>query len=355
MHDRYQRQRALSAIGEAGQNRLRAAHAVVVGIGALGCVTADHLARAGVGRLTLIDRDIVDRTNLHRQSLYTEADADAGTPKAVAAHARLTAANSDIHIHPAIADITAARAESILFPTDAPPPDAIIDGTDNFDTRYILNDLSVKRTVPLIYAGVVGTRGTLAALIPGRTPCLRCLATDPPAPGTVETCDTAGVLGPAVGAIASLQAAEAIKILSGHLDAIRASMLEIDAWSGLIRTIDLAGLRDPVCPCCARREFAFLRPTATDGATVLCGRTTVQITPRNGTPIDLPALAARMHAAGAPTRCAPQFLRASLDAERRESPDAPITLTVFADGRALISGVSTTQRARSLYARYVGL
>ena len=354
MQDRYQRQRMVGRIGEAGQARIGAAHAVVVGVGALGCVTADHLVRAGVGRVTVIDRDIVDRSNLHRQSLFTEADADAGVPKAEAARARLSAANSEVEVRAVIADVTGPRAEGLVFGPDAPAPDVLIDGTDNFETRYVLNDLSVSRGVPLVYAGVVGTRGTAAALVPGRTPCLRCIAPEPPAPGTVETCDTAGVIGPAVGVVASWQAAEALKILSGNAHDAGRVMVDLDVWSGVVRTIALEGLRDPACPCCVGRVFEFLRAAPGEGATVLCGRGTVQITPRSVGAVDLGAVEARMGATVRTHRSA-LFVRATLEGERRESEENPVVLTVFGDGRALVSGVSTAERARTIYARYVGL
>ena len=352
MHDRYARQRALPQIGADGHHRIAAAHAVIIGVGALGCVCADHLARAGIARLTLIDRDIVDHTNLHRQPLFTEADADAGLPKVEAASARLRAVNSALAIEPRVADLTGPRAEALVLSESTPT--IIIDGTDNFDTRYILNDIAVKHGIPLIYAGVVGTRCTVAALIPTRTPCLRCIAPVPPPAGSIESCDTAGVLGPAVGAVASLQAALALRAIAAPHDPHPGVMLEIDAWTLAVRSIDLAPLRDPRCPCCGRREFPFLAPGASPPATVLCGRSTVQITPPAPATLDLPALAARI----APTlhsRVSTLALRIPLPAERADAAHDTVVLTVFPDGRALVSGITSPERARSIYARYIGL
>jgi len=355
MHDRYHRQRILSEIGERGQAHLRAGHAVLVGIGALGCITADMLARAGVGTITLIDRDIVDATNLQRQSLFTENDAREGTPKAEAARARLNAVNSAVDIRAVIADVTPARAEELIFSRQAPPPTAIVDGTDNFETRYILNDVSVKRSVPLVYGGAVGTRGTVAALVPGTTPCLRCLAPSPPKPGTVETCDTTGVLGPVVGIVASMQSAEAIKILSGNIGAVSGALVSIDAWRGEFRTVALRGTRDPACPCCGAQKFEFLESRSASGASVLCGRHTVQVTPStHGRSVDLMAIESKLGAAALTMRT-DSLVRATLDAERTEDAGHPVVVTVFADGRALISGIASPERARAIYARYVGL
>ncbi len=250
MDDRYHRQRIVPMIGDTGQARIRGGHAVIVGVGALGCVVADLLVRAGAGTITLIDRDIVDPTNLHRQTLFTEADAAAGAPKAEAARARIAQVNSQVAVRPVIADLTSSAAEALVFAREAPAPTVIVDGTDNFETRYILNDLSVKRGVPLVYGGAVATRGTVAALVPGITACLRCIAPELPAAGTTDTCDTAGVLGPAVGVVASLQAAEAIKILSGNTDAIVGALISIDVWTGEMRRLELKWLRDSACTCC---------------------------------------------------------------------------------------------------------
>jgi len=354
MDDRYHRQRIVPQIGDAGQARIRAAHAVIVGVGALGCVVADHLVRAGVGMVTVIDRDIVDPTNLHRQTLFTEADASSGAPKAEAARARLTQVNSGVVVRAVIADLTPATAERIVFAREVPVPAVIVDGTDNFETRYVLNDLAVKRAVPVVYGGAVGTRGAVGAIVPGVTACLRCIAPDPPSAGAVETCDTAGVLGPAVGVIASMQSAEAIKILSGHTEAVTGALVSIDVWTGDIRRVEIRGASDPGCPCCGGRRFEFLEARSASGASVLCGRQTVQVTPGTPAGIDLDAIGARLRAV-ARTTSTGQFVRAALDAERPESPDRPVVLTVFPDGRALISGIASPDRARSIYTRYVGL
>jgi adenylyltransferase/sulfurtransferase len=357
MDDRYHRQRIVPKIGESGQSRIRAGHAVIVGVGALGCVVADLLTRAGIGTVTLIDRDVVDATNLHRQTLFTEADATAGAPKAEAARIRLAHVNAEVAVRPVIADLTATSAEGLVFPREAPAPTVIVDGTDNFETRYVLNDLAVKHGVPLVYGGAVGTRGTVAALVPGMTACLRCIAPEPPAPGSVDTCDTAGVLGPVVGVVASMQAGEAIKILSGNTEAVVGALIWLDVWTGETRRVQLKGLRDPACPCCGARRFSFLESRSSSGASVLCGRHTVQVMPSapvTGVPVDLGAIGARLRGV-ARTTTTGQFVRASLDGERSESPDRPVVLTVFGDGRALISGIASPERARSIYARYVGL
>ncbi len=351
---RYHRQMLLPGIGEAGQRRLLAAHAAIVGCGALGCVIADTLARAGVGHLTIIDRDVVEATNLQRQSLFTEADAAAGLPKAEAARRRLAEVNSGVRITAHIADFTPDEATRLAgFAGD--PPAALLDGTDNFETRLLLNDLAVQRGVPLIYGGAVGTRGMMAVILPGEGPCLRCIMPQPPAPGTMATCDTAGVLGPVATIIGAAQAAEAIKLLAGAREVVSRTMLDFDIWGGTRRRLDLGRMRDPDCPCCARREFDWLEGKQGAGAASLCGRSAVQIAGASGQTIDLAALGARLSGHGAAT--ANDFLmRIALADEQRdaETGAGPVELTVFADGRAIVGGVTDPARARAIYARYVG-
>lgn len=348
MPSRYHRQEILPGVGPDGQERLSRSHAAIVGLGALGCVIADHLARAGVGTLTLIDRDLVDRTNLQRQSLYTERDAADALPKAEAARRRLAEVNSQVALRPHIADLTAANADALLHPR----PDVLLDGTDNFETRYLLNDLAVRDGVPLVYGGVVATRGMQMTIRPGATPCLRCLFEQPPPPGTQPTCDTAGVLGPAVGIVASCQAADALRLLLGHGEAIPPTLLEFDLWSGRRRRLDLAATRRDDCPCCAHRRFQFLDRAAAAATTSLCGQEAIQISPgRRGEPLDLQALAARLARSGA-VDARPFMLRLTLAAE---SGTGAQTLTVFRDGRAIVAGVTSPEQARALYARYIGI
>ncbi len=229
----------LPGVGEAGQRRLGGAHAVVVGCGALGTVSGQLLVRAGVGHVTLVDRDVVERTNLQRQFLFTEADADAGRPKALAAAERLVEANPTVRVRPLVRDVTAANAESLLSIPDAPRADVLVDGTDSFETRLLLNDLAVKHGLPLVYGGAVATRGMLATILPAAPgapwepgPCLRCLFDAAPPPGASATCDTAGVLGPVTSAVAALQAAEALKVLLGAWERVDRCLTVIDQWTG---------------------------------------------------------------------------------------------------------------------------
>lgn len=350
---RYHRQQILPGIGDAGQDRLARSHAAVVGLGALGSAIADHLARAGVGRLTLIDRDLVDATNLQRQSLYTERDAAEQSPKAEAARRRLTEVNSEITLDAHIADLTPRNIAQLLA-GPAGRPDVILDGTDNFETRYLLNDLAVRDGVPFVYGGVVGTRGMQTTIRPGTTPCLRCLFEDPPAPGTQPTCDTAGVLGPVVAIVAGCQASDAIRLMLGQGDRIPASLLEFDLWAGHRRRLDLTDARRENCPCCGLRRFEFLAGGNASAAATLCGQNAVQISPpdRPGRPLDLGSLAERLGGVGE-VRLTSFMVRATLPAGPDGSQER-CTLTVFRDGRAIVSGTALPDRARALYARYVG-
>ncbi|HTL53851.1 MAG TPA: ThiF family adenylyltransferase, partial [Planctomycetota bacterium] len=250
---RYHRQMILPAIGRPGQERLGRATAAVVGLGALGTVSADFLARAGVGRLILVDRDCLEITNLQRQVLYTEADARERKPKAVAAAERLREVNSEIDIEPRVQDLDAARTEALVREVDL-----IVDGSDNFETRYVLNDACVKNKKPWVYGAAVGSAGLCMCIVPGRTPCLRCLFEDPPPQGTAPTCDTVGVLGPVTGVIGAWQAGEAIKLLSGNLAAISPRLLSIDLWSDQFRGLNTGETRRANCPCCGKHQYEFL-------------------------------------------------------------------------------------------------
>ncbi|MFC4600466.1 ThiF family adenylyltransferase [Cohnella hongkongensis] len=340
---RYARQARFSAIGAEGQRRLLQARAAVVGVGALGCAIANHLARAGVGSLTLIDRDIVDRSNLQRQMLFDEADAAAGTPKAAAAAGRLAAVNGGISITPRIADLNAFNAERLL--EDA---DIVLDGTDNFSARYLINEFSVKHGVPWVYGGAVGASGMTLTVVPEATPCLRCLFPSAPPGGALDTCETAGVLAPIVDTIASVQAMEAIKLLSGRSDALHGSLLQIDLWSSQWQSLAVGGARDPDCPVCGRREFEALEGEAEDdgaAAVSLCGRSTVQVMPGRPLALDLQALEPRLRRAGSAELTAYSL--------RLQLPGG-VTFVLFEDGRALVIGTEEAQTARRIYAELLG-
>ena len=333
--ERYSRQILFREIGEQGQERLLASHAAIVGCGALGSLQAIALAGAGVGRLTIIDRDYVDPSNLQRQFLFEENDAADTLPKAAAAERRLRRINSSIEINGVVADLNPANAEELL--ADA---GVILDGTDNFETRYLINDFAVSRGVPWVYGAAVSSYGLAMPVIPGRTACLRCVYPDPPS-GAQPTCDTAGVLSAITTAIAALQVADALKILSGRAECVISRITTIDVWSGTVRQVDQPA-HDPDCPACARREFVHL-----DGKmrapVSLCGRNAVQIHAA-ARPLDLRELKGRLGALG--------DVRANEFALRFVC--APFEMTIFPDGRAIIKGTTDPGVARGLYARYVG-
>lgn len=334
---RYSRQELFPGIGPEGQGRLRAARVLVVGVGALGSSLAEMMARAGVGELTVVDRDFVEESNLQRQSLFEEADAARGLPKAVAAEARLRRLNSDVVVRGVVADVTASNVTALVGAADL-----VLDGTDNFETRFLVNDACLSLSVPWIYGACVGAYGLALAVRPGASPCLRCVLRERPAPGTGETCDTAGVIGPIVHVVAGLQAAEALKLLCGRHDDLLPGLVTVDLWSGLFEVMDLRG-QAPSCPACIEGRYDHLQQAAPETA-VLCGRDAVQLRAPAGVFVDLPALAVRLRGAGRVVEN-DWLLRFSGD-------DAD--LVVFADGRILVKGVSDVARARSLCARYVG-
>jgi len=334
-HDRYSRQILFPGIGEPGQERLLRSRVAVVGCGALGSFQAGALARAGVGRLVLVDRDYVELSNLQRQWLYEEADADQALPKAVAAARRLRAIDSALEVEPFVTDLTAANAVELLGESDL-----LLDGTDNFETRYLVNDFAVSRSIPWIYGAAVGSYGLVMPVLPGVTACLRCIYPEPPS-GAQPTCETAGVLNSITSVIASLQVAEALKILAGRPDLVSRRITTVDVWSGVIRQIDQPAPR-PDCPCCGLKQFVYL-----DGARrapiSLCGRNAVQIHERSR-PIDLEDLRRRLEPPGE--------VRANQFALRFFLP--PYEMTIFPDGRAILKGTQDVGLARSLYAKYVG-
>lgn len=332
---RYSRQILVRVLGEQGQERLLGSCAVIAGCGGLGTYAADLLCRAGVGRLVLIDRDYVEFSNLQRQSLYDESDAAEGLPKAVAAARRLKAVNSSIQIQPEVADLTADNIARLLAGADV-----VLDGSDNFETRYLINDYCVKHGIDWIYGGAVATYGTVMAVLPGKTACLKCVYPVAPPDGNV-TCETVGVLNTVPAVVASIQASLALKILAGMREEVAPRITTVDVWTGAIRQVRLPD-PDPECLACGAREFVHLE-AARRAPVTLCGRNAVQIheTPRR---LNLERMAERLRGVGE-VRLNAYVLRFSVP---------PYEITLFPDGRAIIKGTMDTGVARSLYARYIG-
>jgi molybdopterin-synthase adenylyltransferase len=338
--ERYSRQILFSGIGEDGQEKLLASSAVLIGCGALGTVTANLMVRAGLGRLTIIDRDFVEASNLQRQTLFEEADARDAMPKAIAAERRLRAVNSGVRVEGIVADLTPDNALDLLsgFPL-------ILDGTDNFETRLLLNDAAISLGVPWIYAAAVGSYGVTMTVRPEATACLACVVeseTNHSVLGAEETCDTTGVLNAAAGVIASIEAAEATKLLAGRLEALSGKLISCDVWSGRFQSIRVT--RNPDCRACVRREFVHLEGRARPHVS-MCGRDSVQIHERRRA-LDLAELGRRVAGASASEVRNNQFLL--------RFRVAPYEMTVFPDGRAIIKGTQDPAVARSLYARYIG-
>jgi adenylyltransferase/sulfurtransferase len=336
--NRYCRQSLLPEIGMDGQRRLRESRAVIVGLGALGTSVANFLVRAGVGQVVLIDRDLVELHNLQRQILYTEEDLD--RPKAVAAAEILQKINSSVEIETQTKDLNISNAEELLVGADI-----ILDGTDNLPTRFLMNDVCLKHGIPWVYAGAVGTSGMVMPILPGRTPCFRCLIPSLPPPGMLPTCDIAGVLNTIPALIASLECTLAYQILTGRLEARDESsfLVHVDAWRQTFDRIEVARRVD--CPCCGKGRLEFLDALSREMITSLCGRDAIQITPAAPMEIPLEELDKRLSRLGE-VRCTPYML--TFRSGREE-------LSVFRDGRAIIKGTKDEAAARSLYARYIGL
>jgi molybdopterin/thiamine biosynthesis adenylyltransferase len=336
--ERYSRQSRFWAIGEGGQERLGAARVLVVGCGALGSAALDLLARAGVGLLTVVDRDVVELSNLQRQLLFDEADAQAGTPKAVAAARAVHRINSEVEVRPIVADVTPANVEALVAAAGA-----VLDGTDNLETRYLLNDACVKAGVPWVYGGAIGSTGMSMTVVPGETACFRCVFPDHRPGRALATCDTAGVLGPSVVAVAGFQTAEILKLVVRDREHVNRGLTAFDLWTNELQRVERVQ-RQPGCPCCAERRFEYLEARSTSQTTSLCGRNAVQVSPGRPVALDLGQLGRRLAVAGAVTSTE-HLVRLRVGEHE---------LTVFGDGRAIVKGTSDVAQARSLYARYVG-
>lgn len=328
-------------LGEEGQRRLAASRALICGCGALGSVLANTLARAGVGKLRIVDRDFLELNNLQRQVLYDEDDVASGLPKAIAAEARLRKINSQIEIEALVVDVDHTNITSLTAGVDV-----ILDGTDNFETRFLLNDAALAFGIPWVYGGCIGADGQTMTILPGETPCLRCLMPDgPPPPGASPTCDTAGILAPIINIIASIEASEAIKILSGHPEATSRVLTVFELWDNRIRQLKLDSLRESVdCPTCQKREFPWLEGGRGSHTAVLCGRNAVQLSFPGRQSLSLEALAEKLRGMGTVTLNR-FLLRLAVD---------DYLLTVFSDGRAIIGGTEDLAEARSVYSRYIG-
>ena len=338
MNERYSRQILFSEIGRSGQEKLLASRVLIVGCGALGASHAGMLSRAGVGRLRIVDRDFVEFTNLQRQTLFKESDAADRLPKAIAARARIAEINSEVEVEAIVADVNNSNVESLIDGCDL-----VIDGTDNFQVRYLLNDACVKHGRTWIYGAAVSSYGTTMTVIPGESPCLRCIFEEMPDAGSSPTCDTAGVIMPIIASISAVQVAEAIKLLVGDTAALHRSLFQIDVWQNDWRKIKLAG---PVegCKCCGQGVYEFLDAEQQEFSAVLCGRDAVQIAPPRAVELDLAALAANLAALGE-VRQNEYLVRFTTDGTE---------VTVFRDGRAIIKGTDDVSAARSVYSRYIG-
>ena len=338
MNERYSRQILFPGIGREGQERLLDSRVLLVGCGALGASHAEMLARAGVGKLRIVDRDFVEYTNLQRQTLFKESDAQDRVPKAVAAKLRIAEINSEIEVEAIVADVNNSNVESLIDGCDV-----VMDGSDNFQVRYLVNDACVKHRKPWVYGAAVSSYGTAMTVIPGETPCLRCIFEEMPDAGSSPTCDTAGVIMPIISSISALQVAEALKLLVGKRDELHSSLMQIDIWRNEWRKIRLAE-PNPDCVACGGREFEFLDAEYQGFAAVLCGRNAVQVAPPRPVKLDIEDLAGRLCYTAAVTYN-DYLVRFPIDVYE---------MTVFTDGRAIVKGTGDVSVARSLYAKYIG-
>lgn len=353
MSERYSRQVLFSPIGADGQSKIRKKHVLIIGAGALGSGSAEMMTRAGVGRLTIVDRDYVESSNLQRQQLYTEEDVLEKLPKAAAAEKRLRAINSDVEIRALIADATPELLEELVVGASggasagagaAAAIDLILDATDNFETRMMLNDISQKYRIPWIYGACVGSFGMSFTIIPGVTPCLNCLLKTVPIQGM--TCDTGGIIAPAVGMVIAHQAAEALKILVEDWEAVRTGFVSFDLWRNQYSTMKMSKAKDPDCLSCGEEPtYPYLDIDNMTKSTVLCGRDTVQIRPPKQDGLDLTVLAASLGSLGYEVKANPYLLSVEYESTR---------MVIFADGRALIHGTKDLNQAKSIYQRLLG-
>ncbi|MBV9229317.1 MAG: ThiF family adenylyltransferase [Chloroflexi bacterium] len=340
MLDRYSRQTLFPPIGKQGQERLKTASVTIIGCGALGTVLANNLCRAGIGRLVIADRDYIELNNLQRQILFDEEDVERRLPKAIAAVERLRRVNSEVKLEALVEDINADGIEALVRDTDL-----VLDATDNFETRYLINDVCIKHHRPWIYSGVIASYGVTMNIIPDDTPCMRCVFPDMPLPGTSPTCDTAGVLNGIVGTITGIASTEALKILLKS-EKVSRDMVWMDLWENTFDRIELP--RQPDCPTCGQHKYEFLDSLSGTGSTSLCGRNAVQVRAsaiRRGTRLDFPGLAERLQPVGE-VSYNEFLLRFIVDGYE---------MTVFPDARAIIKGTDDEQVARSVYARYIGM
>ncbi len=338
INERYSRQILFAGIGKEGQRRLLESRAVIIGCGALGSSQAEALARAGVGNLRIIDRDFVEASNLQRQTMFTESDASERLPKAVACVNRIGLINSDIQAEAEVADVNRTNIERLIKDSDV-----VIDGTDNFATRYLINDACVKHGIDWVYGAAVGSYGVTMTIRPHVTPCMRCVFEEAPPAGSAQTCDTAGVIMPIISVVAAVQVSEALKLLVGDTAQLHNSLMQFDVWNNEWRRIKL---QEPSadCPTCGQARYEMLDADAEEFAAVLCGRNAIQISPSRSTRIDLEALSKRLGALGE-VKANDYLVR--FNAGEYE-------LTVFQDARSIIRGTDDMATARSLYAKYVG-
>jgi adenylyltransferase/sulfurtransferase len=341
MNSRYSRQILFPEIGSEGQKKLLNSRVLIVGCGALGASQAEMLARAGVGKLRIVDRDFVEFTNLQRQTLYSETDAAERLPKAVAAKNRLAQINSEVQAEAIVADVNYSNIEDLIEGCDL-----VLDGTDNFQARYLINDACVKLEKSWIYGAAVAGYGATMTVLPNKTPCLRCVFEEMPGAGSAPTCDTAGVIMPIIASISAVQVVEALKILTGQTGALHGSLMQIDIWQNDWRNIRLKSPRED-CMACGQKKFEFLAAGSGDFTTVLCGRDAVQVSPpqtAQATQINLKELAARLGKLGEVKQN--EYLVRFGNGEYE--------LTVFSDARAIIRGTDDPATARAVYAKYVG-
>jgi adenylyltransferase/sulfurtransferase len=345
---RYNRQMLWEPIGIEGQKKLKSSKVLMVGCGALGTVLANLLARAGVGQMTIVDRDFIEVTNLQRQVLFDHEDIEQNLPKSVAAAKKIAKINPDVSVEAVVVDVNHTNIEQL-----AAGKDLLLDGTDNFETRFLINDVAVKHNVPWIYGACISAMGLAMNILPGETPCLRCIFETMPPPGMNPTCDTAGVLGPTVSVVSSWQAMEAMKLLTGNRRDLSPYLFSFDMWDNRFQQLNVKKAREVAdCPCCKHRQFEYLSGKFASATTSLCGRNAVQISLGSATRVDFEHVAANLRNVGKAS-----FNKFMLkcpivegEGERRREYE----LTLFADGRAIIKGTNEAGVARGLYSKYVG-